>query len=95
MTMNRNNPQSLGSDASATSRAHVAYDRATGRIVHVHHTVSFGEDSSGGETPEARTRRIAARKVAADLEVIEVNPSEVDHPGPIRIDLATRKVAPA
>ncbi len=75
------------------ARAHIVYDRASGSILHVHHTIEFEGGAPAEETPAARAMRMAGSRDGAD--VVEVDPDEVDHRRPIRVDPATRKVTPA
>jgi hypothetical protein len=76
----------------STSRAHVVYDTATGEILHVHLTVVFPHGAPPRESPEAQALRFAGKRAGANAGVIEVDPAEVNHRHPIRIDVATRKV---
>jgi len=71
----------------ARELAHVVYDRFTGAILHVHHSVTFDGGASHTESHHARARRHAG--VDADAPVIDVDPAEVNHRRPIRVDPVT------
>lgn len=71
----------------ARERAHVVYDQATGAILHVHHSVTFDGGAAHAESHHARARRYAG--AGADAPVIDVDPAEVNHRRPIRVDTAT------
>jgi hypothetical protein len=75
----------------AQTRAFVVYDTATGEILHVHRSVTFPENPPGGPEPEARARRLAG----ANADVVEVDPDEINHRRPVRVDIATRRVVAA
>ena len=72
------------------ARAHVVYDRMTGSILHVHHTVEFEGGTPVTEPHETRALRMAGSRDGAG--VVEVDPADVNHRRPIRIDPQTRKV---
>jgi hypothetical protein len=76
----------------ATTRAFVLYDKATGEVLHVHHSHEFGACAPARETPEARALRLAGRRAGANAEVVEVNPAEVQHRGKMRFDSASGKI---
>jgi hypothetical protein len=78
----------------STSRAHVVYDMVTGEVLHVHLTVVFPHGAPARESPDAQARRFAGKRAGANAAVMEVDPAEVNHSHPIRIDVATRKVVP-
>ena len=84
--------QSTAGRPVARARAHVVFDAATGAILHVHHTIEFEGGAPQREAPEDRARRMASVGADVDAEVIEVDPAEVNHRRPVKIDLATRKV---
>jgi len=44
------------------------------------------------ETPEERARRLAGRRAGPDAEIMEVDPAEVRHREPMRVDVGSRKV---
>ena len=85
-------PQSTPGGPVARARAHVVFDAATGAILHVHHTIEFEGGAPQHETPEDRALRMASVGADIDAEVVEVDPAEVNHRRPVKIDLATRKV---
>ena len=85
-------PQATPGGATSRSRAHVVYDAATGTICHVHHTVEFEGGAPQPEAPEDRARRLCG--AGAGFEVIEVEPDEVNHRRPLKVDPATRSVVP-
>jgi hypothetical protein len=75
---------------SAYSRAHVVYDKTTGEILHIHHTVSFPHGAPIHEPPETRARRLAGKAAGDNTDVLEVEPDQVNHDNPIRIDTVNR-----
>jgi hypothetical protein len=89
-----NIPQSTPGGPLARARAHVVFDGKTGAILHVHHTVEFEGGAPQGEAPQDRARRLASLGADADpdAEVIEVDPADVNHHRPVKIDLHTRRV---
>ncbi len=90
--MTMKNAQATPGTPKHGSRAHVVYDTATGSILHVHHTVEFEGGAPVTERPETRAKRMAGSRPGA--EVVEVDPSEVNHRRPIKVDPATRKIVP-
>jgi hypothetical protein len=84
--------QSTDRKLAATARAFVVYDRATGEILHIHHSLDFGTGVPARETPEERARRLAGRRAGPDAEIMEVDPAEVRHREPMRVDVGSRKV---
>ncbi|HLZ82211.1 MAG TPA: hypothetical protein VKQ54_01505 [Caulobacteraceae bacterium] len=90
-----NLPQSTPGTPAARSRAHVVFDATTGAILHVHYTVEFEGGAPQSEDPKDRARRLASLGVDVDAEVVEVDPSDVNHHRPVKIDLATRRVVSA
>jgi hypothetical protein len=84
--------QSTDQKLVATSRAFVVYDRMTGEILHVHHSLDFGTGVPACETPEGRARRLAGRRAGPNAEIVEVDPAEVRHRERMRVDIASRKV---
>lgn len=82
--------ESTAGGIAGSATVHVVYDTRTGEIVHIHHSVAFATDVPPQEAAEARALRFAPD--ADDLAVLQVDPSEVDHPEPIRVDLARRAV---
>lgn len=85
--------QSTPGTPKPRARAHVVYDKTSGSILHVHHTIEFEGGAPVEEAPEARALRMAGSRDGAD--VVEVDPAEVNHRRPIRIDPGTRRVTPA
>jgi hypothetical protein len=92
---------SSSSDAQSTddrivskSRAYVVYDKTTGEILHVHHTVSFAHGAPVHEKPEARALRLAGIKAGANAEVLEVDSNQFNQFTPMRVDTARRVVVP-
>jgi hypothetical protein len=86
-------PQSTPGTPAARSRAYVVFDAATGAIFHVHHTVEFEGGVPQREAAEERVRRLI--RPGPSVEVIEVDPAEVNHRRPVRVDLTSRKVVAA
>ena len=91
--MTMNTPQATPGTPAHRARAHVVYDKATGSILHVHHTVEFEGGTPVAESPAMRALRMAGSRPGA--EVIEVEPSEVNHRRPIRVDPGTRTITPS
>lgn len=87
-------PQTTDTRLVPTARAFVVWDKATGEIVHVHHCVTFASGADERESPQARARRMAGAKDGADVEVLEVDPTAINHRRPIRVDPATRTIVP-
>lgn len=85
--------QSTDPKLVATSRAFVVYDVTTGEILQVHHSLDFSTGVPAREKPEARARRLAGNRTGPDVDIIEVDPSEVRHRERMRVDFASRKVA--
>lgn len=84
--------QSTDPKLVATTRAFVVYDKATGEVLHVHHSVDFGTGTPARETPEARALRLAGHRAGQNAEVVEVNPGEVQHAHKMRFDSASGKI---
>lgn len=83
-----NMPQSTQSNIVPTVRAYVVHDRNTGEILHIHHSITFPHDRSGGESPELRALRLAGHRAGANAVVLEVDPAEVSfHVNSIKVDL--------
>lgn len=83
--------QSTNPKLVAKSRAFVVYNVTTGEILHVHHSLDFGTGVPARETPEARARRLAGHR--PDVDIIEVDPSEVRHQERMRVDVVSQKIA--
>jgi hypothetical protein len=73
-------------------RAHVVYDRKTGKVLHVHETVTFPNGPSPGESAEARALRLSGAAGRPDVEVVEVAPAAVKGHHGIRINPETRSI---
>ncbi|MEO8813172.1 MAG: hypothetical protein ABI376_09715 [Caulobacteraceae bacterium] len=86
-------PQSTPGVPASRARTHVVHDKATGAILHVHHTVEFEGGAAQAEAPEDRALRLA--RAGSEAAVVEVDPAEVDHRRSIRIDPETGRVIPA
>lgn len=84
--------QSTDPKLVATTRAFLVYDKATGEILHVHHSVDFGTGAPQRETPQQRALRLAGRKAGEHAEVVEVDPADVLHRDKMRFDLASGKI---
>lgn len=82
--------ESTADGIAGSATVHVVYDTRTGEILHIHHSVVFANDVPPRETAEARALRFAPD--AEDLAALQVDPSEVDHPEPMRVDPARRAV---
>jgi len=87
-----NTQQSTDPRIASQSRAYVVYDRTTGEILHIHHSVSFPDGAPIHEAPETRARRLAGNKAGANVDVLEVESDEVNHGKPIRINTINRVV---
>jgi hypothetical protein len=88
----RNTPISTDRNIVATVKAYVVYDRQTGDVLHIHHSVTFPHAHPTGESPETRALRLAGRKAGSNAAVLEVDPTEIDHRHPIRVDVAHGRV---
>ncbi len=84
--------QSTPGVPAARETAHVVYDAATGAILHVHHSVTFEGAAAHRESHHDRARRHAG--AGPDAPVIDVDPAEVNHRRPVRVDPATRTIVP-
>jgi hypothetical protein len=73
------------------TRAFVVYDRTTGEVLHVHRATHFATSPPAREEPEVRARRLAGN-ASADVEVLEVDHSALNHKKPVRVDVATRRL---
>lgn len=84
--------QSTDPKLVAAARAFVVYDKATGEILHVHHSLDFGTGASLRETPQARALRLAGRRAGKNAEIAEVDPADLLHSHKMRFDLASGKI---
>ncbi len=84
-------PQSTSPIAS-TIRAHVVYDRRTGKVLHVHETVTFPDGPPSRESPEARALRLSGAAGRPEVEVVEVAPGSIKGHHRIRVDPVTRTI---
>jgi hypothetical protein len=73
------------------TRAYVIYDKTTGEVLHVHHSVSFPKSPPPREEPEVRARRLA-RNLSANADFIEVDVHEISQRQPVRVDVAKRRL---
>jgi len=80
-----NIPQSSDPGIISILRCHIVYDKATGDVIHIHHSVEFENGAPVREDAVTRARRLAG-KAGAHAEVIEVDPSHLPRPGKFRID---------
>jgi hypothetical protein len=86
-------PQSTHDNIVPRVRAYVVYDSTTGDVLHIHHSVTFQHDRSGGENSEARALRLAGRRTRGTAVVLEVDPDEVSFDRrPIRVDIARGRI---
>jgi hypothetical protein len=88
----RNTPISTDRNIVATVKAYVVYDRHTGDVLHIHHSITFPHDRTTGESPETRALRLAGRKAGSNAAVLEADPTEVDHGKSIKVDVAHGRV---
>jgi hypothetical protein len=84
-------PRSTDRRLAATSRAYVVYDKTTGGVLHIHHSVTFLHNKYGAEAAEERARRLIGVEEST-AGVLEVDPVEVDHDDTIEVDLTNLKV---
>src|SRR4051794_28552948 len=84
--------QSTDSGIVLKSRAYVVYDRTTGDVLHIHHSVAAPHDVPAREDAMTCARRLAGKKAGPNAEVLEVDPAELNYRGPIRIDTAKQAV---
>ncbi|MGL5818064.1 MAG: hypothetical protein ACRCZD_17350 [Phycicoccus sp.] len=90
--------QSTGRILAAAATDTVAlYDRSTGSVVHVHHSITM----EGAERRSAAQRRDAARAAAAstgasveDLDVVDTDDFAPEPGRAYRVDLATGRLVP-
>jgi hypothetical protein len=80
-----NIPQSTDSRIVSTSRCYVVFDKKTGKVIHIHHSVEFKHGAPAQEDAAKRARRLAGR-AGVNAEVLEVEPAQLKHRGKIRID---------
>jgi hypothetical protein len=86
-----NIPQSTDSRIVSTSRCYVVFDKATGDVIHIHHSVEIMHGAPAQEDAMKRARRLAGR-AGVNAEVIEVETALLKPREKIRIDPAKRKV---
>jgi hypothetical protein len=84
--------QSTDPKLIATARVFVVFDKMTGEILHVHHSLDFGAGALARETPQARALRLAGRRPGGNAETVEVDPTDVLHWGKMRFDIASGKI---
>lgn len=84
-------PQSSDPQIQSISRAYVVYEQASGDILHVHHVVEIVGGPPPLEPPRERALRLAGVAGRTGVEVLEVEPAEVNHGRPMRVD-RTRQV---
>lgn len=84
--------QSTDNQIVARTRAYIVHDRATGKVLHVHYSTTFGHAENGSETPEARALRLSGVEATVKAAVLEVEPTEVSHGRPIKVDLVHQRV---
>ena len=90
--MNRAKEPESTTPIVSTVRAHVVYDRNSGKVLHVHETVTFPNGGTPAEAPEARALRLSGAAGRPDVEVVEVDPSAVKGHHRIRVNPATRAI---
>jgi hypothetical protein len=86
-----NIPQSTDSRIVSTSRCYIVFDKATGDVIHIHHSVEIKNGAPVQEDAMKRARRLAGR-AGVNAEVLEVEPAQLKHRGKIRIDPAKRTI---
>jgi hypothetical protein len=81
-------PQSTSAVASR-ARSFIVYDRKSGAVFHVHHTVEFATGLVSRESHESRARRLSGATVGDIAAVLEVSTDEFGQATPIRVDPVT------
>lgn len=84
-------PQSIPEIVSSV-RTHVVFDRRSGKVLHVHETVTFPNGPAPRERPEARALRLSGSAGNPDADVVEVDPATMKGHHRIRINPATRTI---
>jgi hypothetical protein len=84
-------PQSSDPRIVSTSRCYVVYEKETGDVIHIHHSVEFQNGPPVQEDAVKRARRLAG-KAGAHAEVIEVDPAHLPRVKKFRIDPKTRTI---
>jgi hypothetical protein len=84
--------QSTDDRIVAKSHAYVVFDKTTGEILHIHHSVAFPEGATPRVSPESRARRFAGEKAEANADVLKVDSAEVNHHVHMRVDTVKRTV---
>jgi len=84
--------QSTDGALQPISRAYIVHDPKTGKVLHIHRSVTFPHTKPLDEPPEARARRLAGGSANVNLAVLEVESEEVSHGMPIKVDVARQQV---
>ena len=82
---------STNSTPAPIVRAFLVYDKVTGEILHVHRSITFSR-AEHGEKPEERALRVAGHTSTGKAGVIEVDPKDINHAKPVRVDVASQKL---
>lgn len=89
LTMQHDEFASTDLDRPARERVFILYEAGSGRVVHVHHELSFPDAPEFDEGPEDRVRRLAG---ATDHHrLIEVAPADIQE-HPLRVDVETGRI---
>ena len=84
--------QSTDNRIVSTSRAYVVYDKTTGDVLHIHHSVSFAHGVPVGGEDAMTALRLAGNRAGPNADVIEMESAELNQRGLLRIDTSTRTV---
>jgi hypothetical protein len=87
-----NGPQSTDGALQPTSRAYIIHDPRTGKVLHIHHSVTFPHTKPQKESPEERARRLSGIGASVPSAVLEVDADELSHGMMIKVDVAHQRV---
>src|SRR4051794_32534154 len=87
-----NGPQSTDDALRPTSRAYIIHDPRTGKVLHIHHSVTFSDTKPQQERPEERARRLSGISASVPSAVLEVDADELSHGMTIKVDVAHQRV---
>ena len=76
------------------ARGVIAYDGATGRILHAHFT-DVGRPPEGRQDPAETQLRLWLASEAAEIRLLHIQPGELDQGGLYRVDIRTGRLVPA
>lgn len=75
-----------------TARTFVVYDKKSGKVLHVHHHVSFGHEHKMLETAEAHALRVSGKRAGPNAAVLEVEATDVSGGKHVKVDVKRGKV---